>query len=42
MGGTSTMRSSRIYISSASNTWARSNTYFLSWDTWNTGWRFAN
>ena len=37
MGGTSTVRSSLIYISSASNTCARSNTYFLSYDTWNTG-----
>ena len=42
MGGTSTMRSSPICISSTSNTWAGSNTYFLSCDTWNTGWRFAN
>jgi len=42
MSGTSTVRSSLIGISSASNTWAGSNRYFLSCDTWNTGWRFAN
>ena len=37
MSGTSTVRSSLICISSASNTWAGSNTYFLNCETWNTG-----
>ena len=38
MGGTSTARSSLIRISSASNTWEGSKTYFLNCDTWNTVW----